>query len=198
METPSKRTDVICVLDRSGSMQSVASDAIGGFNAFLARQKIEPGRAYLTMILFDHEYRVLHDAEPIGTVPYLSDSVYIPRGRTALLDAIGQAIAVTTARVRSSQESERTENVIVCILTDGLENASREFTRRQIVDLIAQRKAEGWEFVYLAADMAGIAEGQTLGMNHDESVQYLKSPFGMADAFNSIDKRVAKKRRTPR
>src|SRR6185437_887189 len=114
-------TDITIVLDRSGSMEVIADDTVGGFNQFLKEQKKVPGKALLTLVQFDHEYQFVHQAVPIGSVPLLTRKTYVPRGSTALLDAIGRAINETGQRLAALPEPERPGNVIVMILTDGLE-----------------------------------------------------------------------------
>jgi uncharacterized protein YegL len=117
------------VLDRSGSMESMRLEAIGGFNAFLASHQKAAGEAKLTLVLFDHEYIVTHDGRPVKEVPALDPRTYVPRGTTALLDASGRTINTIGERLDKMPEAERPGKVIVSILTDGLENASQEFSR---------------------------------------------------------------------
>jgi len=125
------------VLDRSGSMNAMKEEAIGGINAFLESQQKLPGEARLTLVLFDHEYIVTYDGVPIKDVPPLDSHSYVPRGTTALLDAIGRTINTIGERLDKTPEPERPGKVIVAILTDGLENASQEFKRKEIFKMNA-------------------------------------------------------------
>jgi hypothetical protein len=143
--------DRVFILDRSGSMETCRDDTIGGFNAFLNEQKPEGGT--LTLILFDHEYNVMYENKPIGECPLLTEQTFVPRGATALLDAIGRTIKNTTS----------TRPTIV-ILTDGHENSSREYTKAHIKDLITERQNAGWTFVYLGANQDAFAEAGALGI----------------------------------
>ena len=128
--------EIICILDRSGSMASVATDAIGGFNQFLKDQKELPGEASLTVVLFDNKYELLHENTPINDVPDLNFKTYVPRGMTALLDAIGKTIDETGKRLKNTPEDQRPEKVIVSILTDGFENASCKYDKSKIKEMI--------------------------------------------------------------
>ena len=125
------------VLDRSGSMKDMELEARNGFNAFLESQQKLPGEARLTLVLFDHEYIVAHDGVPIKDVPSLDEHTYVPRGTTALLDAIGRTINTIGERLDKTPEPEQPGKVIVAILTDGLENASQEFKRKEIFKMNA-------------------------------------------------------------
>jgi len=143
--------DRIFILDRSGSMEACRDDTIGGFNAFLREQQAEGGT--LTLILFDHEYSVSYTNKPISDVEPLTINTFVPRGATALLDAIGKAIKNTQSNVPT-----------VVILTDGQENSSQEYTKAHIKDLIEQKTKDGWTFVYLGANQDAFAEAGQLGI----------------------------------
>lgn len=156
-KTKKEPVEVVVVIDRSGSMQTIAKDAIGGFNTFLKEQQDVKGAANMTVILFDHEHLVLADAVPIADVKPLDTKTYIPRGNTALNDAIGRALATLDAKAP--------KKAIVCILTDGQENSSREYTAAQIKERITKSEANGWQFVYLSASPTAFADGGALGIN---------------------------------
>ena len=121
-------TEIISIVDRSGSMQSILDDAIGGFNTFLAAQQRQPGEAKLSLILFDHEYQVVQQAVDIQQVEPLNQDTYVPRGSTALLDAVGKTIDAVGERLAATAESERPSQVIISILTDGYENARQTYS----------------------------------------------------------------------
>jgi hypothetical protein len=168
----SKDTEVVVILDRSGSMASIKEDARGGFNTFLEKQKSLPeDGCKLTLILFDDQYDIVYDRVPIKEVPNLTVDTYIPRGMTALLDAIGRTIN----RIRSKK-------VMCGVITDGEENASREFSRDQIFNMISTKKESGWEFIFLAANQDAIANGTTLGFSKGRISNFAFTKIGMASA----------------
>jgi len=134
------KTDITVVLDRSGSMESIAGDVIGGLNTFVRAQAQVEGEACFTLVQFDDHYEVVHAHVPVQDVPPLTDQTYVPRGSTALLDAIGRTIVATGARLAMMAEADRPQVVIFAVQTDGLENASREFTRQQVFDMIRTRR----------------------------------------------------------
>lgn len=169
-------TVIVVVLDRSGSMASLVDDTIGGFNTFLDEQKRADGLARLTLTQFDHEYEVVYEGEDLSRVPPLDRSSYVPRGQTALLDAIGRTISVVGARIAARSDSERPWKVVFVILTDGHENASREFRRAQILEMIrAREKNEGWEFVFLGANQDAITEAGAIGIAPSKAAAWTSS-----------------------
>lgn len=186
-------THIAVVLDRSGSMDSIRSDTIGGFNRYLEDQKRLPGRATLTLVQFDHEYLVPYSFVPIQAVPALTGKTYIPRGNTALLNAIGRTIKDTGQRLSELSEGERPSKVLCVIITDGRENASQDepdsrlrYTKPQINEMIThQRQAYQWEFVFLAANQDAIQEGAAYGIAAHSSMTYAANAAGTANAFDS-------------
>lgn len=160
MAKKAQKTIIACVLDRSGSMASIIDDAIGGFNTFLTEQQKQPDKAYMTIALFDDQYDLVQEGTEISKVEPFTVQTYVPRGSTALYDAIGKTINAIHAKV------EKGDKVLCVILTDGMENASREYTSESIKSLIGKRKDEdGWEFIYLAANQDAFAVGNGLGIN---------------------------------
>jgi hypothetical protein len=176
------KTEIVCVVDRSGSMERIKEDAIGGFNAFLAKQKEEPGEAQLTLVMFDNEYEVRADGAPIRDVQPLCGGTFVPRGSTALYDAVGRTIVDVGARLERTPEAERPGKVIVLILTDGMENASKEFSRERVRDMIKhQRERYSWEFVFIAAGEEAFRAGR--GLNIDHAVQIKTGGRAQMDAY---------------
>lgn len=168
------KTHIVFVLDRSGSMGSVATDAAGGFNAFVEAQRKLPGKARLTLIQFDHEYQVMCKNAKLKDVPKLvAGENYIPRGSTALLDAVARAIA----------EHEGKERVIVAILTDGQENHSREITREALRQQIEAKQAAGWQFQYLSSDLDAFSDASAMGISRMHTQQVAKGAMGLRDAY---------------
>lgn len=160
---PDVLTEFVCVIDRSGSMSSIADDAIGGFNTFLKEQKGMKGRANLTMVLFDNEFVDLYKGTPIEKVEPLDKNSYVPRGTTALYDAIGRAI--TSVRERCEKPGAEPTRVMVVILTDGMENASHEYNKSKIMDMIQNCKDNlKWAFLYLSASDSAFVDGGGIGL----------------------------------
>ncbi len=186
-------TDINIVLDRSGSMQSIKADTIGGFNAFLDQQKETPGDATITLAQFDNVYEVVYRAIPLQKAPDLNDKTFVPRASTALLDAIGRTINETGVRLANMQECDRPSHVIFVILTDGEENSSREFTAQHINQLIRhQRETYKWEFVFLGANQDAITTANELGMSAGQAITYAASPQGTKAAFKSMSRNLSR------
>ena len=163
-------TDITMVLDRFGSMESIKDDTIGGFDAFLSEQRRLPGRCTVSLVQFDNEYEEVYTGRDITDVPGLT---LVPRGSTAMLDAIGRAVNATGARLAALPEDQRPGTVIVGIMTDGLENASREFTYPIVKALIAQQEqVYGWTFMYMGSNQDAIEVGASLGVARDRSLTY--------------------------
>lgn len=172
-------TDITVLLDRSGSMSSLRNDTIGGVNTFLAEQKAQPGEATVTLIQFDHEYQQVYDALPVKLVLPLTVKTYVPRGGTALLDAIGRAVTETGVRLAALPEDSRPMQVIFLIQTDGQENASRVYTSARIKDMIThQRDKYAWEFVFLGANQDAFLTAESYGMSAGNAQKYAASAAG--------------------
>lgn len=158
------------LLDRSGSMQSIKSDVVGGFEAFLAEQRGGDGDCLVTLAQFDNEYENVYNSVPLGDVPPL---VLNPRGSTALLDSMGKFITTTAAEIAALSEDDKPGTVIVAIMTDGLENASREWHRPDVKSLVEQQTNEfGWEFLYMGADQDAVEVGKGLGVKAEQAITY--------------------------
>lgn len=163
-------TLIAFLLDRSGSMQSIKSDVVGGFDAFLAEQRAGDGDCRVTLAQFDNEYEVVYHAMPVGDVPPLELN---PRSSTALLDSMGKLITDTAAEIAALAEDDKPGSVIIAIMTDGLENASHEWTRPAIKSLVEQQTNEfGWEFLYMGADQDAVEVGKDLGVKAEQAVTY--------------------------
>lgn len=163
-------THIYFLLDRSGSMQSIKADTEGGFAAFVDEQRTGPGGCRVTLAQFDDRYDVVYRGVPIADVPGL---VLEPRGSTALLDAMGKLITDAGAELAALPEDDRPGTVIVAVMTDGHENASREWTHPAIRSLVEQQTAKySWQFLYLGADQDAIEVGASLGVGRDYAVTY--------------------------
>lgn len=187
---------VTFVLDRSGSMETIRGDVLGGFNGFVDDQKAQAGECLLTLHQFDSGgFDTLHSARPIGEIPHAGPNDFRPRGMTPLFDAIGRAI--TEAQVRSEQRKgagEAAEQQIVVILTDGQENSSREYTREQVFNLIRAKEAEGWIFTYLGANQDSYAVAHSLGFSGAATQDFLADSGGTRAAYASVSGAVTSTR----
>ena len=188
--------EVICIIDRSGSMDEIKSDAIGGVNFFVKSQKEFQGETALSLILFNDNYSVVYDGRDIKEIPMLDEKTYIPNGTTAMLDAIGTTIDRVGERLFKTPEPERPEKVVVAILTDGLENASKEYTYEQIAAKIKlQQETYNWDFVFLAANQDAVVAAEKIAIRQEDAVNFEASSQGTSEAFNLMEKMVSHKRR---
>ena len=185
-----KKTEIVCVLDRSGSMGSIIDDAIEGFNTFLKEQKKIEGEASITIALFDHEYQLLKDNVDIKKVKKLTSDDWMPRGTTALYDAIGKTILTVKERHKKIKKDNR-PNVIFCIVTDGMENDSKEFDNKTINKLIDKQKKKKWGFIYLAANQDAFAVGSTMGLTRGATLTYTPDKHGVSFYSSTLSKSVA-------
>ena len=171
-------TELVFVVDRSGSMGGLESDTIGGFNATLEAHRKEEGEAVVSTVLFDNEVEVLHDRLPISEVAPITEKEYWVRGCTALLDAVGGAVNHIDRVHGYLPEDCRPEHTIVVITTDGMENASREYTYSQVKKLISRKESEGWSFLFLGANIDAAAEAERIGIAPDFAATYVADGEG--------------------
>ncbi len=166
-------TELVFILDKSGSMSGLESDTIGGYNAMLKKQQEEPGEALVTTVLFDDNYVLLHDRRNIKGIRPIGEKDYYVGGRTALLDAIGRTIhKIENARKQTAQE-QRADKVMFVITTDGMENASREYSMEKVRAMIERQKEEyGWEFIFLGANIDAIATAARFGISANRAANY--------------------------
>ncbi len=180
-------TDITVVLDRSGSMHSRKDDAEGGLNTFIEEQKKQDGDAVFTLIKFDDQYEVVCNAIGINSVEKINLD---PRGSTALLDAVGKAITSTGERLRNKSENERPGLVVICIVTDGYENASLEYTKDKIKELITEQTDKyNWQFTFLGADQDAFGEGISMGLNVNTILNY--DSVNTRQVFGSMARNVS-------
>ncbi|WHY03296.1 hypothetical protein [Neobacillus sp. DY30] len=166
-------TELVFILDKSGSMAGLEGDTIGGYNSILKKQQAGDGEAIVTTVLFNHEYKLLHDRINIKGITPISDKDYEVGGTTALLDAIGFAIQKIGNVQKKTIEEQRAEKVLFVITTDGMENASREFTASKVKQMILHQKEQyGWEFMFLGANIDAISTAAKFGIDEDFAVEY--------------------------
>ena len=184
-------TELVFILDRSGSMAGLESDTIGGYNAMLKKQQEEPGEAIVTTVLFDHEYTLLHDRINIKGIRPITENEYFVGGTTALLDAIGKTIhKIHNAQQHTSPEHQANK-VLFVITTDGLENASREYTYLKIKKMVEQQKAKcGWEFIFLGANIDAFDTAGRMGIRADRTANYHADSMGTELNFAAVSEAV--------
>lgn len=185
-------TELVFILDRSGSMSGLESDTIGGYNAMLEKQKKESGEAVITTVLFDDQYELLHDRINIRGIAPITDDEYFVRGSTALLDAIGKTINKIGNVQKHTAKDERAEHVMFVITTDGMENASREYAHDKVRQLIERQKNKyGWEFIFLGANIDAVATAKQFGINEDRAATYHADPEGTQLNYKVISDAVS-------
>ena len=188
-------TELIMIIDMSGSMYELKSDTIGGYNSLIEQQKAEKGDAVVTTVLFNDDYIVLHDRKDIKEVELLTDKDYWPGGTTAMLDAIGRTLVSVGKKLASMSEEERPGKVMVTIITDGYENASKEYSWQVIKDMIEEQRSKyNWVFAFIGADIDNIQVSNNLGIDPRFSKKYTKSASGTASLYDSVSKSMIKMR----
>ena len=179
---------ILCILDRSGSMRTLAGDVIGGYNAFLDKQRQEPGAAEVTTVLFDDRYEKIVAAVDLRDVPPLTPAQYYARGMTALLDAIGRTIMDTADRLAKDGVCPAQRRVLFMIMTDGLENDSREFDKASVKAMIETSTREyHWNYIFMGANIDSVAEAKALGIDADHAVDYAPTAKGVRQSFERMD-----------
>lgn len=192
-------TELVFILDKSGSMHGLEKDTIGGYNSMLEKQKAEEGSAHVTTVLFDTHVELLHDRLPLGCVKPLTEKEYCVGGKTALLDAVGTTIQRINEIQNAEPEESRAGKVIFVITTDGFENASRKFTYPILKNLIeSQQKELGWEFMFLGANMDAVSEAGKLGIQPDRAASFVNDSIGIATNYASVSMAVSAMRAAPK
>lgn len=185
-------TELVFILDRSGSMSGLESDTIGGYNSLLDKQKKEDGEAVATTVLFDDRYELLHDRVDLKEIQPISHKEYFVRGTTALLDAVGKTINMIAYVHKHIREEDRPENVMFVITTDGMENASCEYTYKNIKDMISRQKKEyNWEFIFLGANIDAEATAESIGINREMAASFVSDSKGTALNYDVIGEAVS-------
>ena len=184
-------TELVFILDRSGSMAGLEGDTIGGFNAMIEKQKGEPGEALVSTVLFDHESEVIHDRVDIQRIEPMTRQQYYVRGCTALLDAVGGAIHHIGNVHKYAREEDRPEKTLFVITTDGMENASRKYSYDRLKAMIERQKEKfGWEFIFLGANIDAAKEAARFGISEDRAANYHADSKGTAVVYEAVSEAV--------
>ena len=184
-------TELVFILDRSGSMAGLEDDTIGGFNAMIEKQKNEEGDAFVSTILFDNYIEVIHDRVDIRKVRPMTRRDYYVRGCTALLDAVGRTIRHIGNVHKYAREEDRPEKTLFVITTDGMENASREYSYERVRRMIEHEKEKyGWEFIFLGANIDAAREAARFGITEDRAVNYHADSVGTAVIYEAVSEAV--------
>ena len=185
-------TEIVFILDRSGSMSGLEADTIGGYNSLIAKQKKEEGEAYISTVLFDDVCEVLHDRVSLNEIKPMTDKEYFVRGCTALLDAIGGAIKHIGNVHKYAREEDRPEKTLFIITTDGQENSSKQYNYEKIKRMVERQKEKhGWEFLFLGANIDAVAEAGRIGIKANRAANYHCDSEGTAVNYKALSKAVS-------
>lgn len=188
-------TELVFILDRSGSMSGLEGDTIGGFNSMIGKQKHEEGEAVVSTVLFDNESMVIHDRLPLDKVPRMTEKEYYTRGCTALLDAVGGAIRHIANIHKYARKEDVPEKTMFIITTDGYENASRRYDYEKVRRMIEHEKEKyGWEFIFLGANIDAAAEAKRFGISADRAANYHADREGTAVIYEAMSEAVCSAR----
>ena len=180
-------TEIVYILDRSGSMSGLEADTIGGFNSMIKKQKDTEESAYISTVLFDDRSKVIHDRVPIEKVDEITSKEYFVRGTTALLDAVGGAIRHIVNIHKYARKEDRPNKTIFVIITDGMENASRYYNYEQVKRMIEKEKNKyGWEFIFIGANIDACAEAERFGIRRERAVNYMHDNIGTKLIYEGV------------
>ena len=169
-------TDIVCIIDKSGSMAPLVEDTIGSFNTFIKEQQALPGKAKVTLAMFDHNYHLIYSSRKLKKVEKLDTSSYVPSGTTALLDAVGRTLA----------DMEKVDKAICVIITDGFENSSKDYTRERVKKLIETNEESGWEFHYLGVGVDNFDDAIALGIKPEYTMAFTGDAKGLRGAYAAM------------
>ena len=180
-------TEMVFILDRSGSMSGLESDTIGGFNSLIEKQKKADGTCFVSTVLFSDKMQTVHDRVALKEIPKMTENDYTPMGCTALYDAIGNTVAHITNIHRYIREEDVPTNTVFVIITDGYENASREYTHQKVKALVESKKEkDGWEFMFIGANIDAAATAETIGIGRNMAANYCADERGTGVVFDAL------------
>lgn len=186
-----KKLELVFILDKSGSMAGLEADTIGGYNSMIKKQQKEEGEAFVTTVLFNHDYELLHDRINVKAISPISEDDYQVGGTTALLDAIGSTIQKISNVQKRTNEENRAVKVLFVITTDGMENASREYTANKIKQMVTRQKEQfGWEFMFLGANIDSISTAEKYGIDEEFAVNYHADNKGTKLNYQAVNEAV--------
>ena len=194
MENKNNTTELVFILDRSGSMAGLEADTIGGFNAMLEKQKKQDGACFVSTVLFANDSKVIHDRLPLEQVPAMTDRDYSVGGCTALLDAIGDAIRHISNIHKYARAEDVPAQTVFVITTDGMENASHRFGADEVRRLISDKKEQGWEFLFLAANIDAVQTARRFGISEERAVNYHADRKGTRVVYETVSAAIGKMR----
>ena len=193
--TMNKTTEIVFILDRSGSMGGLESDTIGGFNSMIRKQKKEDGKCYVTTVLFDSVVETLHDRVDLEKIGEMTDKEYFVRGSTALLDAIGRTVKHISDIHKYIRDEDVPAHTIFVITTDGMENSSREYSSDKVKKMIEKKKEKGWEFIFLGANIDAVETARSFGIAKENAVNYHSDAKGTALNYECVGMAIQSVRR---
>lgn len=187
--------ELVFILDRSGSMSGLESDTIGGYNSMLKKQMEAEGEAFITTVLFDDQYELLHDRINLKGVRPITEKEYFVRGTTALLDAVGKSIQKIINVQKNTSDDEKAEKILFIITTDGMENASREYSYAKIKTMIENQKNKyGWEFIFLGANIDAVSEAEKFGIDSSRAAQFHNDKEGIELNYKVVSEAICELR----
>lgn len=180
-------TELVFILDESGSMSGLTADTIGGFNSLIEKQKNEEGEALVSTVFFSNDSKVVHDRVKLSDVPELTNKEYVPAGCTALLDAVGDAVRHIANIHKYAREEDVPEKTLFVITTDGMENASRKYSHKEVKKLIEKmQEANGWEFIFLGANIDAAETAGSIGIRAENAVDYCADSLGTGSVYEAV------------
>lgn len=192
MNKPARLTELVFILDKSGSMSGLEKDTIGGFNSLINQQKEQEGKAIVTTVLFNHKSATLYNRTPLSRVPAMTNAQYRVGGSTALLDAVGNTMNSVYSLQQDMDPEERPDKTLFVIITDGMENASREYTYDKVKGMVSRRKeADKWEFLFLGANIDAAKEAGRFGIAPNRAVRYKNDSKGVGKNFHAVGAAVS-------
>ena len=192
MKQQNNITELVFILDRSGSMAGLESDTVGGFNAMIEKQKQQEGECYVSTVLFDNESEVLHDRLPLSRIQKMTERDYTVRGCTALIDAIGGAIRHIGNIHKYARPEDVPAHTVFVITTDGMENASRRYSSDKVKQMIGRQKEKyGWEFLFIAANIDAVETAAHIGIDRSRAVNYRPDPRGTKILYETVSGTVS-------